>query len=400
MKTGVVLAGACIPLASAISLYSLVTDALSIPVPWLTGATELLQETVFPIEAKRLIELDPFREPEWVTDAEFWELKKKGMKMMDITAHVDTYEALKDSVSTQETIVFPTEASYVKEVRHLAEGLDQDNMKSNLANFSSFYTRYYRSPFGKSSSLWLYDQASDIAYDSSLNITVTLFDHAWAQKSVIATIHGKKNPENIVVVGAHQDSVNLLFPMGLRSPGADDDGSGTVTILETFKVLAESGFEPDNTIEFHWYSAEEGGLLGSQDIFTAYAADGKKVKAMVQQDMTGYIQTRLDQGLPEAIGIIVDFVNVELTEFIKLLVDSYCDLPYVESTCGYACSDHASASKAGYPGAFFTEGDFETFDPKIHSTEDTLDLLSFSHMAEIAKLDLAYAYELGFYEFA
>lgn len=38
--------------------------------------------------------------------------------------------------------------------------------------------------------------------------------------------------------------------------GADDDGSGTVTILEAYRALLASDFTPNRTVEFHWYSAE------------------------------------------------------------------------------------------------------------------------------------------------
>lgn len=38
--------------------------------------------------------------------------------------------------------------------------------------------------------------------------------------------------------------------------GADDDGSGTVTILESYRSLLASGFAPERPVEFHWYSAE------------------------------------------------------------------------------------------------------------------------------------------------
>jgi bacterial leucyl aminopeptidase len=41
-----------------------------------------------------------------------------------------------------------------------------------------------------------------------------------------------------------------------------------------------------------------------------------------------------------------------LTEFNKKLVDTYLDIPWVGTKCGYACSDHASFSKAGYPSSF------------------------------------------------
>lgn len=38
--------------------------------------------------------------------------------------------------------------------------------------------------------------------------------------------------------------------------GADDDGSGSVTILEAYRALIAADFHPVRTIEFHWYSAE------------------------------------------------------------------------------------------------------------------------------------------------
>lgn len=73
-----------------------------------------------------------------------------------------------------------------------------------------------------------------------------------------------------------------------------------MTILEAFRVVLTdsrvSSSQATNTLEFHWYSAEEGGLLGSQAIFQQYAKDGRDVKAMLQQDMTGYVQGTLDHG--------------------------------------------------------------------------------------------------------
>jgi bacterial leucyl aminopeptidase len=82
--------------------------------------------------------------------------------------------------------------------------------------------------------------------------------------------------------------------------GADDDGSGSVTILEAYRALILSDFRPVRPVEFHWYSAEvgssmrsttvldfnacpqEGGLLGSQAVAKDYEARGVKVIAMSQ----------------------------------------------------------------------------------------------------------------------
>jgi bacterial leucyl aminopeptidase len=58
---------------------------------------------------------------------------------------------------------------------------------------------------------------------------------------------------------------------------------------------------------------------------------------------------------------------LRLTDIIKKLVDAYLDIPWVETKCGYACSDHASWDKAGYPAAFSIESAFEDSNQNIHS---------------------------------
>lgn len=69
----------------------------------------------------------------------------------------------------------------------------------------------------------------------------------------------------------------------MPAPGADDDCSGTVSILEAFRILAENGYTPkDGPVEFHWYAAEEGGLLGSQAIARYKKEQGAKIGAMME----------------------------------------------------------------------------------------------------------------------
>lgn len=85
---------------------------------------------------------------------------------------------------------------------------------------------------------------------------------------------------------------------------SQDDGSGTVTIFEAFRSLVHNGFKPERPVEFHWYSGEEAGLLGSQDVSNAYKRDGRLVTAMLQNDMTGYIGAN-----GEVIGVVTDHVD-------------------------------------------------------------------------------------------
>lgn len=222
--------------------------------------------------------------------------------------------------------------AYVADVQPLAQKLSKSNMKSDLQQFTSFHTRYYKSQTGVESATWLFEQVSEVVKQSGASqlgsATVEQFANPWGQFSIIARIPGQSN--NTVVLGAHQDSINLFLPSILAAPGADDDGSGTVTILETLRALLQSEEvvhgNATNTVEFHWYSAEEGGLLGSQRIFAQYQAEQRPVVAMLQQDMTGYVQGTLDAGLQESVGVIVDYVDSDLTEFIKEVITTVCSI--------------------------------------------------------------------------
>ncbi|KAL6710980.1 Leucine aminopeptidase 1 [Coniothyrium glycines] len=346
-----------------------------------------------------LIELAP-GETRWVTEEQKWELRRENINFFDIT-HNTELGTLNNKLTNQK-VKFPSEPAHNETIVPLLKQLKKENMRAHLEVFTAFHTRYYKSHYGAESSAWLLKQVDKTLGDAgAVNASVKAFPHPWGQASIIATIPGKS--DKTVVIGAHQDSINLFLPSILAAPGADDDGSGTVTILEALRVLLKSekvlAGEHENTIEFHWYSAEEGGLLGSQAIFQSYQKEGRDVKAMLQQDMTGYVQKTLDAGEPESVGVITDFVDPGLTEFIKQVITVYCDIPYVLTKCGYACSDHASASKAGYPSAFVIESDFKYSDNKIHTTEDKIEFLSFDHMLQHARLTLGLVYELAFAEF-
>lgn len=352
---------------------------------------------------------------------------------MDISYGTPGQDAFK--IALHAPVAFPKTPAHNESVSRLLGHLAKENMEKNLQHFSSFHTRYYKSEDGKASAAWLRDQVNTTVSESGASrygATVEWFPHPWGQNSIIARIPGLS--DRTVVIGAHQDSTNFILPSIFAAPGADDDGSGTVTILEALRVLLESDEivhgNATNTVEFHWYSAEEGGLLGSQAIFKKYEEQQRNVKAMLQQDMTGYVAGTLAAGEPESVGIITDFVDPGLTDFMKEIVTavcsrsthvleilslmfcsivtspssspngmnpSACSLLYQANTfSGYACSDHASARKAGYPSAFVIESSFENSNKNIHSTQDTIDKLDFNHMLQHAKLTLAAAYELAF----
>ena len=102
--------------------------------------------------------------------------------------------------------------------------------------------------------------------------------------------------------------------------------------------------------------------MGSQAVAKDYMSRRVNVVALNQFDMTGWVK----RGTREEVGIVTDFTNDKLTQFNKGLVEEYLSIPYVETKGGYACSDHASWEKAGYPAAFTIGSAFSNSNRNIH----------------------------------
>lgn len=97
--------------------------------------------------------------------------------------------------------------------------------------------------------------------------------------SVLAETSGG-DPDNVIMVGAHLDSVN-------EGPGINDSGSGSAAILETAVQMAR--VRPLNTVRFAWWGAEESGLVGSSRYVTELSADESAAIALYpNSDMIGW----------------------------------------------------------------------------------------------------------------
>jgi bacterial leucyl aminopeptidase len=233
---------------------------------------------------------------------------------MDITDFRDLGEL---RAQQPKEVHFPKKLVFQDQVLPLLKDLNKSNIKSHLETFTSFHNRFFRSEYGEQSFKWLLETIEDTIKQSGADkygVSVKPFEHSWPQSSIIATIPGRTN--STVILGAHQDSINYTDPMTMRAPGADDDGSGTVTILEVFRTLLGSQDlvegNAENTIEFHWYSGEEAGLLGSRAVFHAYERAGHEIKAMLQQDMTGFVNLTIEAGKPVAFGLMLDACEYSL----------------------------------------------------------------------------------------
>jgi len=283
--------------------------------------------------------------------------------------------------------LFPEKLQHQALVNRLAADVSGDEIWATITALSAYFTRYYTTDTSVQAAQYLKSRYQTYAAGRS-DITVQFFTHTWAEPSIIVTIQGNgPNKDEVVIIGGHIDSV-YQGAKG-RSPGADDDASGSSTTLEVFRVLVQNGFKPSRTVEFHGYAAEEVGLRGSQDIAKKYFDTRRKVVGQLQFDMTAYPTPN------KAIAIITDYTNAKLNDFLRKLIDQYVGRPWIDSRCGYGCSDHASFNKYGFASTFPFEAQFGKENPKIHTPNDVIDILNKDHAIQYAKIGVAYATELG-----
>jgi leucyl aminopeptidase len=278
-------------------------------------------------------------------------------------------------------------------VQAMLPNIKEPGIRKTITSLSNFFTRRHTCPSGLQSATWIHDRWQGIAA-SRPDVTVDYFDHDITnQPSVILTIPGTTLPTEVVVLGAHQDSTSGSNCATNRAPGADDDASGVASLTEVIKVAVHMGYKPLRTVKFMAYAAEESGLLGSDEIARAYKNQNVNVVGVLQLDMTNY------KGSAGDIYIFTDFTNPAQNTFVGDLVTTYLPgLVKGNSSCGYACSDHASWTARGYPASFPFESKFNQHNPFIHSPLDDLahsggtakhsvkfSRLAAAYMAEVAK---------------
>ncbi|KAK6819653.1 hypothetical protein PG995_011051 [Apiospora arundinis] len=339
-------------------------------------------------EELRLVKTSEEDAGTWMTEEQkFEQLISKGIHFADITdtMELETLRADRMVAAVAKRATFPSSASHQSEANPLISKLSQSNLQTWTNAMADFYNRYYKGTYAATSAKWMFDTAKSAAKANSA-ITVKQFTHSYNQPSVIAAIPGTSG--EVVVVSAHYDSIGSTTSG--RAPGADDNASGVVVILEALRVLAEAKFKPANTLEFHFYSGEEGGLQGSRGVMQSYARSGVKVLAVMNQDMTGYSPNNV-------IAVYTDFVDAGLTSFLQKLVPVYTQLKLATDKCGYACSDHGSARDAGYPAAYVCDEVMADSSPYLHSANDAVSTVSFPHMLQHAKLTVGFLVEGSYF---
>jgi len=297
------------------------------------------------------------------------------------------YTSQNQSLSPQKKKKPVYEIKYQKQVTQLLTQLNPQEMWGLLTTLSSSQDRYANSDNGVNAANWLKTQVETFAKENNRNdVTVyTIATEGYKQPSVVAKIGNSSGPG--IVIGAHMDTLSGSFR---KMPGADDDGTGTVTVLEAARTLLSSGMTFKKPIYFVWYAAEEEGLVGSESVVNEFTSNNIPVDAVLHFDLTGFAYKN-----DPTMWLIDDYVDKNLSLYLGKLIDAYVKQPVKHTRCGYACSDHARWTEGGYAAAIPAESAYEDTNPNIHSSQDTMDKLSLSHMTDYVKLAAAFAIEMA-----
>ncbi|MBC7457564.1 MAG: M28 family peptidase [Bdellovibrionaceae bacterium] len=279
--------------------------------------------------------------------------------------------------------------------KSIIDQADANNLRTTIAWLSSYPDRYNKSSNPNIHVNDLKTKLNEWLKDAPWKYTIETIAHtSTKQNSLKLTIPGTTRPNEVVVLGGHLDSINQgLFGIvtpGSKAPGADDNASGSSNLIEALKLLKQvPSFE--RTLEFYWYAGEESGLLGSAEIAKAYKAANKNVIGVLQLDMT------LFPGDGEqVVGLMTDFTSPWLRSVLTQINDIYVKGRFVESQCGYGCSDHASWNRQGYHAVIPFEATMNKMNSNIHSAKDVIDSKSsMNHSNTFTKYATLFALVLG-----
>ena len=217
-------------------------------------------------------------------------------------------------------------------------------------------------------------------------------------ENILAFIEGTEKPEEIIVISAHYDHVGTNN--GVVYNGADDDGSGTVAVMEiaeAFQQAKKVGKGPKRSILFLHVTGEEHGLLGSKYYSDNPVFDLKNTVANLNIDMIGR-SDKENEGKNYVYVIGSDMLSTELKKINvaankatqNLELNYKYDDPNDPMRLYYR-SDHYNFAKHGIPVAFFFDGIHEDY----HQPTDDPEKIDYPLLQKRAQLVFATAWELA-----
>ena len=239
------------------------------------------------------------------------------------------------------------------------------------------------------------------SYSAALAFSSAIVTNNLQSSNVLGLLPGSEKKDEYVFITAHYDH------LGKRDSviyyGADDDGSGTTSVLELAEAFAQAkkkGYTPKRSIVFMTVSGEEKGLWGSEyyAAHPVYPLDKTSVDLNIDMvgridpertygDSMNYVYTIGEDKLSSDLLKISDSVN---NKFVKMELDRKYNDPKDVNRFYYR-SDHYNFAKNGVPVIFYFNGTHADY----HQPTDTVDKINFDLMAKRVKLVFYTAWDMA-----
>ena len=218
-------------------------------------------------------------------------------------------------------------------------------------------------------------------------------------RNVMGFIQGSEKPEEILVISAHYDHEGIKN--GKLYAGADDDGSGTVGVMEVARIFREAekkGIRPKRSILFLHVSGEEKGLLGSKYYSDHPIFPLANTIADINIDMIGRIDYEHNKDTKDFLYVIgSNMLSTDLYNAVKkanqdlgINLDYRYDDPNDPNRFYYR-SDHYNFAKHNVPSVFFFNGVHDDY----HQPGDTPDKIEYDLLKRRTQLTFNTAWILA-----
>jgi hypothetical protein len=214
---------------------------------------------------------------------------------------------------------------------------------------------------------------------------------------------GGITPEERASIKINLDSLHAIRPLRLDSiyNGADDDGSGSVGVLEIAERFAAAKVKPKRSLLFVWHTGEEEGLFGSTWFTDHPTVPRDSIVAQLNIDMIGRgEESDLPGGNPGYLQLIGSRrLSTELGDLVEAVNKTYSSpfkFDYQFDAAGhpeqfYCRSDHYEYARYGIPIVFMSTGGHVDY----HQVTDEPQYINYPHLAKVASLVADVAQRIG-----
>lgn len=238
------------------------------------------------------------------------------------------------------------------------------------------------------------------AFKGTISADIAVDRQKVGTENVLGFMEGTDKKDEILVVTSHYDHIGITN--GQINNGADDDGSGTVGVLEIAEAFAQAkkeGKGPRRSILFMTVTGEEKGLLGSEYYSENPVFPLKQTITNLNIDMIGRVDPAHERN-PDYIYIIgSDMLSSDLHKLSERVQAQYAPEVALDYTYNakddpnrfYYRSDHYNFAKHNIPVIFYFNGTHADY----HRPTDDVEKINFEKMTKVARLIFHTAWELA-----